>query len=577
MTTTDPHVLRDYAFLADGERGAVIGPRGEVAWLCFPGWDGAPVFASLVGGSGAYIVRPTGRFVWGGQYEPGSLIWRNRWVVGTVVVECREALAFPGRVDHAILARRIVAAGGEAEVEIHLDAGARLRQAAAGRPWEGRRKEVRIRWTGPEGMTPRDSVLHGTVRVGRGAPLDLVLELSTGPLPDQPAEADEVWDATEEAWRRRIPRFDSSAAPRDARHAYAVLRGMTSASGAMVAAATTSLPERANEGRNYDYRYAWVRDQCYAGVAAACAGGDADDLVDDAVRFVHERLLADGPGLRPAYRTGGGVVPPETELDLPGYPGAPVVVSGNRAGEQLQLDIFGEALALFAAASHRDRMHADAWRAAEIAVDAIEQRRQEPDAGVWELAPREFAHSRLACIAGLRQIAAARSAGPGVARWLALADAMAADAAAQFVHPSGRWQRAADDPGLDASLLLGGIRGAFPADDPRTLATLDAVRRELVRDGYVFRYHVHHEPLGQAEGAFLLCGFWLALACRQAGDHTQAARFFERNRSACGPAGLFSEEFDVHQRQLRGNFPQAFVHALLLETDLVLGEELSAL
>src|SRR5205085_5951650 len=141
----------------------------------------------------------------------------------------------------------------------------------------------------------------------------------------------------------------------------------TSAGGGMVAAATTSLPERARAGRSYDYRYVWIRDQCYAGQAAATAGAPA--LVDDAVRFVAERLLADGPGLKPAYTVSGGPVPDERRLGLPGYPGGSDIV-GNRANRQFQLDAFGEALLLFAAADRLDRLGAAGWDAAETAAAA---------------------------------------------------------------------------------------------------------------------------------------------------------------------------------------------------------------
>jgi GH15 family glucan-1,4-alpha-glucosidase len=134
------------------------------------------------------------------------------------------------------------------------------------------------------------------------------------------------------------------------------------------------------------------------------------------------------------------------------------------------------------------------------------------------------------------------------------------------VHPSGRWQRSPDDPGLDGALLLPPLRGALPADDPRTRATLRAVVSELARDGFVYRFAPDERPLGEAEGAFLLCGFTTALAWWYEGDAAEAFRWFERTAAACGPPGLFAEEYDVAERQLRGNLPQAFVHATLLET-----------
>jgi GH15 family glucan-1,4-alpha-glucosidase len=133
-------------------------------------------------------------------------------------------------------------------------------------------------------------------------------------------------------------------------------------------------------------------------------------------------------------------------------------------------------------------------------------------------------------------------------------------------HPSGRWQRAPDDGRVDAALLVPALRGALPRGDPRSAATLAAVRTDLSQDGYVYRFAHDTQALGDAEGAFLLCGFWMALACLDEGNTVEAVRWFERNRAACGPPGLYAEEFDVAQRQLRGNLPQAFAHAALLET-----------
>jgi GH15 family glucan-1,4-alpha-glucosidase len=257
-------------------------------------------------------------------------------------------------------------------------------------------------------------------------------------------------------------------------------------------------------------------------------------------------------------------VPEQRTLDLPGYPGGGATV-GNRAGDQFQLDIFGEALLLFAAAARHDRLEVDSWRAAELAAEAIETRWQEPDAGVWELDPDEYTHSRLICAAGLHAISACVKTVERAARWLALADTIIAATSARALHPSGRWQRSSTDPRPDASLLLPALRGAVPADDPRSLATLHAVENELTDDGYVYRFRPDERPLGEAEGAFLLCGFVMALAWAQQGERRRSVRWFERNRAACGAPGLLAEEFDVTQRQLRGNLPQAFVHALLLE------------
>ncbi|MFJ4518831.1 glycoside hydrolase family 15 protein [Streptomyces sp. NPDC088816] len=202
-----------------------------------------------------------------------------------------------------------------------------------------------------------------------------------------------------------------------------------------------------------------------------------------------------------------------------------------------------------------------------MAADAVEARHRDGDAGIWELHTARWSHSRLICAAGLRAAAAVAPSGSAgtAARWAALADRIVAGTAADSLHPSGRWQRSPTDPRVDTALLLPALRGAVPAGDPRTLATLRTVRADLVQDHFVYRFRHDARPLQDAEGAFLLCGFVMALAEHQQGDAVEAVRWFERNRAACGPAGLYAEEFDVAQRQLRGNLPRAFVHALLLE------------
>jgi alpha,alpha-trehalase len=347
------------------------------------------------------------------------------------------------------------------------------------------------------------------------------------------------------------------------------MRGLTSESGGMVAAATLGLPERAEAGRNYDYRYAWIRDQGYAGEALAAVGGG--ELMDRGVRFVAERVVEDGPQLCPAYQVDGRRIPRELRLPhLPGYPGGEPR-AGNRVNKQFQLDALGEVLLHLAAAGRLDRLDSLGRDAIEVAVGAIGNRWREADAGIWELEDRRWTHSRLTCVAGLR--AAAAVVDPRrAADWIQLADTILADVGSECVHPTGRWQRSPDDPGLDASLLLPSLRGAVPRDDPRTLATLAAVEDQLASDGYVYRFRHDERPLDQAEGAFVLCGFLMALAANQQGREREAIAWFERNRSACGPPGLFTEEFDVGERQLRGNIPQAFVHALLLESAARLAE-----
>lgn len=572
-----PHILREYSLLADGERGAVVGPHGDISWLCIPRWDSPAVFSALIGGRGCYSLAPAEPFVWGGSYDEGSMVWRGRWVTRNGIVESREALAYPADPHRALLLRRVRAISQAVRMVVRLEPRADYDNRAMSQlhrhedVWTARAGNLYLRWSGAGTARPRENrtSLVLELELAEGAEHDFVLELSDQPLPDRPVDADDAWRATRAAWSELVPSFDSALNPRDTRRSYAVLRGLTSRNGGMVAAATTSLPERAAAGRNYDYRYVWIRDQCFAGHALA-AVGEPDPLLDDAVRFVTDRILEHGDGLAPAYTTTGEPVPDERHLDLPGYPGGFDTV-GNKVNKQFQLDAFGEALQLFALAARHDHLNTRHWDAAQAAADAITHRWTEPDAGIWELDPRAWTHSRLIAAAGLRAIAAAApldaARGPA-ADWLALADRIVADTTAHALHGSGRWQRAPDDPLPDAALLLPGLRGAVPPDDPRVSATFEAYLRELTVDGYAYRFRHDERPLADAEGSFLLCGFLVALTHQRLGNRVEARSWYDTTRAASGPAQLFSEEYDAIQHQMRGNLPQAFVHALHIETAL---------
>lgn len=573
-----PHVLREYALLADGRRGALIGPRGEISWMCAPSWDSDAVFATLIGGRGVFAITPRDRFVWGGHYEDDTLIWRSRWVTTDGIVECREALAYPGDPHRTVLLRRLIAVRGDACATATLAPAAgfgrhgmqHLTRDDRG-SWHAQCGGLRLSVHGlaHAEVTDRSGAvaLQADLKVPEGGCHDVVLELADHPLTGAEPDPEQIWSDTEKNWKATFPDIDADVADRDARHSYAVLRGMTTPGSGTVAAATMSLPERADRHRNYDYRYVWIRDQCYIGQAVALGG--PDPLLDDSLTFVTARLLDDGPDLKPAYRVDGTAVPDEQSLPLSGYPGGNDVV-GNHAHAQFQLDAFGEALLLLAAAGRHDLLDGERYRAVTAATSAIAKRWQEPDAGVWELDNQRWAHSRLICVAGLRAIAA-HSPARDAAHFEALSETILAGIA-DCVHPSGRWQRAPGDTRVDAALLTAAIRGAVPADDPRSRATLRAVVDELGQDGFIYRFRHDDRPLAEAEGAFLLCGFWAALACAQQGDVVSATRYFERSRAACGPPRLFGEEYDVAQSQLRGNIPQAFVHGLLIESSLRLAQ-----
>jgi hypothetical protein len=508
--------------------------------------------------------------VWGGYYERGSLIWRSRWITNDATIECREALSQPGDPHRAVPLRRIVGVYGTGRVDVSLAIGMEYGTAPLRRwkqidgSWSAHGDGVFARWTGaPSASISRHGRATGgledSVVVHEGDQIDLILELADRPIEDPVPDAGVYWHATEQAWDRQVPQDYDGPGARDVHHAHAVLTGLSSPTGGLVAAATMSLPERARQGRNYDYRYAWIRDSCYAGQAAASL--HQTTLLDRIVGFIVDRVLDDGPTLKPAYTTAGRPVPDERRLDLPGYPGGTDVV-GNHVNHQFQLDVFGEVLLLLTAAAEQDRLDADGWSAIDVAANAIEARWKEPDAGIWELESRHWTHSRLTAAQGLRSAARLHSHGAASGRWSALADTITAVTAREATHPSGRWQRAADDPGVDASLLAIVTRAG--PQDPRSIVTLEAILDNLVTDEYVYRFRVHELPLGEAEGAFLLCSHWLTLACLRMGQRDRAIRVFERARASCGPAGLYTEEFDVGQRQARGNLPQSFVHALLI-------------
>lgn len=572
-----PHVLREYSLLADGERGALCGPRGDIAWLCAPRWDSDAVLSGIIGGPGVYSVTPTDHCVWGGYYEPGTLIWRNRWVTNDTIVECRDALAYPGNPDRLVLLRRIEVGDRPARVRVMLD----LRADFGKHPMRisshhgdllvATTGPLHLRWHGaPDARRANSDVPYiSEFTIPAGAHHDLLLEIGTGE-PTEVVSPDEAWRETERAWSIAVPNFEKTVAPRDARHSYAVMRGLTRPGGGMVAAATLGIPERAEAGRNYDYRYVWLRDQAYAGIAAGVV--EPLPLLDDAVAFATARLLTYGDSIAPAYRVDGEPLPSQVQLALPGYPGGNDVV-GNWVNGQFQLDSIGDMLSLYAEAARHDHLNIEDHRGILVAIHTIETRWNEPEAGIWELNNCWWTQSRLAAVAGLRSIAG-HLPGGDAARAVSLADTILADTSHRCLDQHGAWRRSPDIDGTDASLLLPPVRGALPANDPRTIATIQAVADTLTEDGYVYRFAPDNRPLGEAEGAFLLCGFMMSLATWHQGRHTEAFRWFERTRAAAGPPGLLAEEYDVTQRQLRGNLPQAFVHAALLETAQRLSTEI---
>ena len=325
-----PHTLRDYSLIADGRRGAIIGPRGDIAWLCFPRWDSPSVFDTLLGGSAAYNLHPEEPYVWGGYYEDrnldlagplGHVLRSHRRVPRSSCVPW--GFASSSRASPSPLCRRSSAAPDLPAPEVRVR-GAPLPVVA---PTRGRGRgspgaqvcvcDGQARPPPPHdhgathpGSSRRSSWRRGSIAIScwRSPPW---LCLLICPIPST------CWLTTKSTWKAFTPVSAATLTPRDARQAFAVLRGMTSPDGGTVAAVTTSLPERADQGRNYDYRYSWIRDQCFIGGAAAAAG-EGLELMDTSVAFVTARLLEDGPGLAPAYTVDGGLVPAESCLGFSG-------------------------------------------------------------------------------------------------------------------------------------------------------------------------------------------------------------------------------------------------------------------
>ena len=571
-----PHVLREYALLADGERGALIGPHGDIAWMCAPRWDSDAVFSTLIGGGGLYAVTPADPgFVWGGYYEDGSLIWRSRWITTSGIIECREALAHPGDPDTAILLRRIVAHDIPAEVSVVFDP-----RAGFGHYGMSRVKHEHGCWTGATGAAALP-----LVRRRPCGPARMTARWDCGYGWNPASSTTWCWNCPVRGWPGRRPtraglashriivgqdraRAGPQSGPAGRPAELRGARGLTSRGGGMVAAATMSLPERAKAGRNYDYRYVWIRDQCYTGQAIAADG--PHPLLDDAVRFVAERILADGPRLKPAYTITGDNVPDERVLrHLAGYPGGSDKV-GNWVNQQFQLDALGEALLLFAAAARHERLDTWHWNAVEAAVKAIEVRWTDPDAGLWELQDEHWTHSRLMCVAGLRAIAAI---GPA-AQAGRVGSPRGGDHGRRSEEQRPSQRAMAADPGRRP-----GRRRPAAARHPRSHRRVRPPRlghpgRGVRRPGQArLRLPLPSRPAAAARGRGRLRAvrFLHGPGHEQRGRHADAVGWFERHRAACGPPGLFTEEFDVRQRQLRGNLPQAFVHALMFECAARLG------
>ena len=356
------------------------------------------------------------------------------------------------------------------------------------------------------------------------------------------------------------------------------LKALTFApTGGIVAAATTSLPEQLGGVRNWDYRYCWLRDATFT-LYALMVGGytqEAAEWRDWLLRAV----AGDPSDIQIMYGCAGERRLPEFELGwLPGYEGSRPARIGNDAVRQVQLDVFGEVMdSLHLARSSGLEMDRNVWALQRAMLAFLERTWQEPDEGIWEVRGprRHFTHSKvMAWVAFDRAIRDAERLGleGPVDRWRAVRAAIHQEVCDRgWDRRIGSFTQSYGEPRLDASLLLIPVVGFLPPTDPRVVGTVEAVQRELLRDGFVARYAMDEDServdgLPAGEGAFLACTCWLADALLLQGHTDTALELFTRVLEVRNDLGLLSEEYDVSAKRLVGNFPQAFSHVAITNT-----------
>ena len=349
--------------------------------------------------------------------------------------------------------------------------------------------------------------------------------------------------------------------------------------GGIVAAPTTSLPEELGGVRNWDYRFCWLRDSTFT-LIALMDGGFLDEA--RAWRDWLQRAVAGNPEqAHILYGIAGERLLPEIELDwLPGYEGSKPVRVGNAAVSQFQLDVYGELFdALYQARLRGMPTDKDGWRLGLAIIGHLEKVWSEPDEGIWEVrgGRRHFVHSKvMAWVAfdrAIRSHTGQRDAPDApVARWMKIRDTIHAEVCEKGFDPGlNSFVQSYGSKALDASLLLIAHMGFLPQDDPRVVGTVEAIGRDLMRDGFVLRYDTRGQTtdgLPGGEGAFLPCTFWYADNLIGLGRRDEARGIIERLIGICNDLGLVSEEYDVGAERLVGNFPQAFTHVALVNTIL---------
>ena len=564
--------------LANERSVALVTPDARLTWLCHPEPDSASVFADLLGGPGAghFTVCPErGGLPLGQRYLPGTMTVETRWS-GLLVTDFLDNDAEPFRTDLT----RVLSGNTTALVEFAPrpefgQVQVRLEAREDGLLVQGTGDPIALRSPGVTWEIVSDG-MHDTARARVELTPDepVVFELRCGtdeldPHPVAPEERKAVAGSYWSTWLDTLvlPPVEKDLVARSA----LTLRGLChQETGAIMAAATTSLPEEIGGIRNWDYRYCWLRDASMTAKALVSLGSTAE--AEAFLRWLHA-VLATLPGperLHPLYTIAGTTLPPEAVIDtLPGYAGSRPVRVGNLANQQVQLDVFGPVVDLVAALSEvRGSLTDDDWRMVGAMAEAVARRWHEPDHGIWEERhrPRHHVYSKVMCWLTIdRAVKLGKAHGRTLdPTWEPLRDEIANDVLTNGWNDEVRsFTTAYDGTDLDAATLLIGMVGLIDPTDERFQATVTATEAELRSGSTVYRYH-RDDGLPGDEGGFHLCAAWMIEAYLLTGRRTEAEDLFAQIVDAAGPTGLLPEEYDPVAERSLGNHPQAYSHLGLI-------------
>ena len=590
-----PRRLEDYALLGDTRTAALVHRTGSVDWLCLPRFDSPAVFAALLG------TNENGRWELGTvqtvvnhqrRYRGETMVLDTEITTPTGSVRVTDFMV-PRGGGHPKLIRIVVGLYGR--VSMFTDIRFRFNYGEVA-PWVRRVDGALVAVSGPDRLvlqTPAVLQGEGLSTVGRfdvsaGDRVPFVLTWSGSHAP-RPASVDHeaALVRTERFWSAWSERLTPSGLYRDAViRSLLTLKALTyEPTGGIVAAPTTSLPERVGGGRNWDYRYTWLRDASLSLGALQHSGQVAEGAAW--CSWLLRAAYGDPDKVQIMYGVGGERLLPESQLGwLDGFGGSAPVRVGNAAAGQAQLDVYGEVImALEEARDGGYPPHADAWAFERALLSVVERRWRQPDRGIWEIRgdPRHFVHSKLmAWVAADRMVRATerhRLPAP-VDAWRALRDSIRRDILERGYDPvRNSFAQSYESNDIDASLLQIPLVGFLPAHDPRVQATISAIEEDLLDDdGLVLRYRTAPtgseavDGLAAGEGAFLPCSFWLVDAYVVAGRVSAARRLFERLLALGNDLGLFAEEYDSVRGCQIGNFPQAFTHVAVVHSALLLSE-----